>query len=225
MLPLDRGMYIEYPSEEKAYQCPEQFLFGNLFLGSPVTAPVNNENKTVTQTVWLPEGNDWYHFFTGEQYIGGQEISVESPLDIFPLFVKGGYPIPMQPYTDRMASTPINELIIRCYPGKIGEQNSYTLYEDDGLTTDYQKGKFATTELTYSKAQNETTITISPTKNSYEGQLTKRSYRIELPKVNKTANVLVDGKKVKPIFNNESNELVILIKSTDIRRTISVKIL
>ena len=58
MLPLNRGMYIEYPDEEKAYQYPGQFLFGDLLLGAPITAKGEGEKKIATQEVWLPSGSD-----------------------------------------------------------------------------------------------------------------------------------------------------------------------
>jgi alpha-glucosidase (family GH31 glycosyl hydrolase) len=224
MLPLNRGMYIEYPKDENAYRHPEQFLFGDLLLGAPVTTPGFGENKIATQTVWLPEGNSWYHFFTGKRYKGGQEVSVESPLDEFPLFIKGGYPLPMQAYTDRMASTPLKELIIRCYPGEDGCDNSYTLYEDDGLTLDYQKGRFATTKLSYRKDKKETVITIHPTENSYEGQVLKRAYRIELPNGQKEIRISVNGKKIKPLWDKRLNGPVISIPAMDIRKAVNIQI-
>lgn len=89
MIPLNRGLYLEYPSDEKAYQCPGEFLFGDLLLGAPVTMPGEGEQKLVSQEVWLPGGENWYHFFTGKAYQGGRTVTVESPLDEFPLFVKG----------------------------------------------------------------------------------------------------------------------------------------
>ena len=36
---------MEYPSDEKAYQCPGEFLFGDLLLGAPVTMPGEGEQK------------------------------------------------------------------------------------------------------------------------------------------------------------------------------------
>ena len=145
-------MYIEYPDEEKAYQYPGQFLFGDLLLGAPITAKGEGEKKIATQEVWLPGGTDWYNFFTGERQEGGQVIKTKSPLEQFPLFIKGGCPLPMQPYTERMCSTPLTELIVRCYPGKEGANNTYILYEDDGLTQDYLQGKYATTRLKIGRA-------------------------------------------------------------------------
>ena len=49
MIPLNRGLYLEYPSDEKAYQCPGEFLFGDLLLGAPVTMPGEGEQKLVSR--------------------------------------------------------------------------------------------------------------------------------------------------------------------------------
>lgn len=76
----------------------------------------------------------------------------------------------MQPYTERMCSTPLTELTVRCYPGEEGADNTYTLYEDDGLTQDYLAGKYATTRLNYQKTGEQTIITVSPAEGTYEGQ-------------------------------------------------------
>ena len=51
----------------------------------------------------------------------------------------------MQPYGAHMATVILNTLIVRCYPGNDGGNNTYTLYEDDGVTTDYEQGRYATT--------------------------------------------------------------------------------
>ena len=224
MLPLNRGMYIEYPEEEKAYQYPGQFLFGDLLLGAPITTKGKGEKKTATQEVWLPGGTSWYNFFTGEKQEGGQVIKTESPLDEFPLFIKGGHPLPMQPYTERMCSTPLTELTVRCYPGEEGADNTYTLYEDDGLTQDYLAGKYATTRLNYQKTGEQTIITVSPAEGTYEGQPRKRAYRIELPGVTTQARIQVNGKKVRATPDKELNGIVVQVKVTDIRKPVVIKI-
>ena len=224
MLPLNRGMYIEYPDEEKAYQYPGQFLFGDLLLGAPITAKGEGEKKIATQEVWLPGGTDWYNFFTGERQEGGQVIKTKSPLEQFPLFIKGGCPLPMQPYTERMCSTPLTELIVRCYPGKEGANNTYILYEDDGLTQDYLQGKYATTRLNYQKSGGQTIITVSPVEGTYEGQPRKRAYRIELPGIPVQARVSVNGKKARTAPNQELNGVIVPIKVMDIHKPIVIKI-
>lgn len=223
MLPLNRGLYIEYPADQQSYQHPGEFLFGDLLLGAPVTAPGEGEQKIVRQEVWLPGDEEWYHFFNGQSYKGGQTVTVESDLNEFPLFIKGGYPLPMQPYTERMCSTPLTQLIVRCYPGREGADHSYTLYEDDGLTTGYEQGLCATTLLNYRKTDGRTLITIHPAEGSYDGQPQQRAYRIELPGVPAGSPVTVNGKRVKTTFDAALNALIVPVKTMSIRKAVNIQ--
>ncbi len=44
--------------------------------------------------VYLPNGNEWIDYWTGEVYEGGQYIVKEAPLDICPMYVKENSVIP-----------------------------------------------------------------------------------------------------------------------------------
>lgn len=224
MLPLNRGLYIEYPNENEAYKHPGEFLFGDLILGAPITSAGTGENYTVDQPVWFPSGANWYSLFTHQEYKGGTTQTVSSPLEESPVFVKGGWPMPMQPYTERMASTPLTTLVIRCYPGEQGCRNTYSLYEDDGLTMDYTKGSYATTDMTYEKQNDKVTITINPVKGTYDNQPRQRAYRIELPGISSAAKVSVNGQKGKAIAEKSLNGIVINVKKHDIHKGIVVTI-
>lgn len=101
MVPLIRQMYIDYPEADEAYENPQQYLFGDLLLVAPITTPGKGDNKIAAQTVWFPEGDTWYDWFSGKAYPGGQKPGVAKGLDEFPLFARGGWIIPMQPYTPR----------------------------------------------------------------------------------------------------------------------------
>lgn len=221
MLPLNRCMYIDYSHEAEAYRNPQQFMFGDLLLGAPVTIPCGQNGKA-GQKVWLPEGDVWYDLFTGQKYEGGNTIDETYELERFPLFVKGGYLLPMQPYTERMTSTPLIQLVLRCYPGQEGDRHSYLLYEDDGLTTDYEQGKYAETKLEYRQKNGKTELIIHPAKGSYKGQPSKRSYRIELPGTENTRTFRVNGKKVKPIPATQFQGNILEIKPQDIRTKITI---
>lgn len=74
--------------------------------------------------------------------------------------------LPMQPYTPRPASTPLTTLVMRVYPSAGDADNTYTLYEDDGVTRDYERGAYATTQLNYRRAGRVTTVTVRPPKAS-----------------------------------------------------------
>ena len=95
--------------------------------------------------------DDWYDFFTDEKHVGGEIKDIEEDIYTFPVFVKGGYVLPMQPYNRRPTSCELKTLVMRVYPGKDGDVNTFTLYEDDGVSRDYEKGEYAKTTLAYTQ--------------------------------------------------------------------------
>lgn len=224
MLPLNRGLYIEQPEEEASYQHPYEFYFGDLILGAPVTEPGKGADRTVDQQVWFPAGCDWYSLFTGKRFQGGTTATVSCPLEESPVFVKGGWPLPMQPYRERMASAPLDTLVVRCYPGREGDNNIYTLYEDDGLTKDYMKGRFATTDLKYSRTPEAVEVAVAPARGEYEGQPRLRAYEIQLPGLPEKAKVRVNGRRAKAVYDNELQGLRVSVKATPVDRGIVVRV-
>ena len=142
-LPFTRPMLVEFPQDElcNQNQFPYQYMFGEALLVAPV---YDNSGK---RKVYLPEGFRWYDFFTGEILEGGQVVTADTTdLMKLPLFVKEGSIIPLQDERQWMAhGEKYDHLELLYYPGKPG---TYTLYEDDGVTLDYQKGAFATTRFT-----------------------------------------------------------------------------
>ena len=171
--PMISSMYLEYPDDENAYRHPQQYLFGKAFLCAPVTEPM--KNGSAMQKIWIPEGT-YYHFFTNERFCAGDHI-IASPLDEFPLLVRAGVPIPMQAYTSRMTKRSPEELTVRVY---IGENGDFTLYEDDGISSQYENGAWLKTKLAYREKNGFSTITFIPEGKGYDGMPTERSYLLEL---------------------------------------------
>lgn len=176
-LPLVRGMYIEFPDDENAYKFPNQYMFGDSFIVSPITEEGKGDTKIAKKSVWI-KGGDYYNIFNNEKYKDGSIAEITSDINTFPLLVKGGMPIPMQPYSRRMTSEILKTLIIRIYPGESGE---FTLYEDDGISEDYKNENYLKTKMTYKNTQNEISISIEPYGKGYSGMPQLRSYIIELP--------------------------------------------
>jgi len=221
-IPLNRPMYIDYPQQEIAYQMPQQYFFGDLLLVAPIVRAGNGKKKVAPQWVWFPKG-EWYNWFTDEKYSGGIGAkAVWADINEFPLFVKGGYPLPLQPYTPRMTSQLLDTLIIRAYPGLNGVRGSFMLYEDDGLTTNYTKGAFAQTELTYLKNGPKTVITIQPAKGKYEGQVRQRAYRFDLPCTLTADSVFINGQPVTTQYLAERKMNCITAPKQSIRKTLQL---
>ncbi len=178
-VPLTRPMYIEQPDTEEAYENPQEYFFGDNLLVAPITSPGEGPDKVAQQTVWFPPG-EWYDWFTGQHFSGERTERVSADINRFPLYARGGVPMPLQPYTQRMTTAALTNLVVRCYPGADGQSASSTLYEDDGVTTGYLRGESSQTVLTYQRSKNKVTVTLSPSKGSYAGQPEERSYLVEL---------------------------------------------
>jgi len=222
MVPLNRSMYIDYGNDEKAYHNPQQFMFGDLLLAAPITKAGIGSDLTATQNVWFPGSDLWYDYFDGKVYSGGTEAEISKDLNSFPLFVKGGCLLPMQPFSQRPASVKLEKLILRAYPANKDIANTFTLYEDDGISTEYEKERFATTDLTYKSEGNCVRIIIGATKGTYNGQPAKRSYLIELPSTYGIKNLRIGNKKAKPVYDKDKKMYFIEIKKQDIRKVINV---
>jgi len=48
--------------------------------------------KTESREVYLPGGEAWVNFWTGESFEGGRTVTVPAPLDQIPLFVRNQIP-------------------------------------------------------------------------------------------------------------------------------------
>ena len=221
-IPLIRPMYLDYPKDYDAYNSPQQYFFGDAFLAVPINQAGIGENKLACQKVWFPTGT-WYNWFTGER-ISGRERTATVWADIyeFPFYVKGGIPIPMQPYTQRMTTEPLKQLVVRVYPGADGTTGEYTLYEDDGISDEYKDGHYALTKIQYSRKGNNYEIKIAPVKGNYKGQLLKRSYLIEFPGLQKAEGVSVNERSAPFEYDEENFMNKVLVPETNINRAVKV---
>lgn len=122
---------------------------------------------------YLPVGADWYDFWTNERFAGGQTVKQAVPLDRLPLFVRAGSIVPMGPVVQYATEKPDASYEIRIYPGA---DASFTLYEDDNETYDYERGKYATTELKWNDQAR--TLTIGKRSGEFPGMVKKRTFRI-----------------------------------------------
>lgn len=120
----------------------DQYMMGDNILVAPMFT--GEEDRTII----LPSGK-WYDFYDGS-YAGENEIITVAPgLEKIPLFVKDGGIIPMRP-TQRQAPK-IEEkvdLIIRHYGT---QESSFILYDDDGVSFDFEKGQFSEVEIQVKK--------------------------------------------------------------------------
>ena len=170
-VPLLRPLYMDHPCEDEAYKHDGTYLFGDGILVSPVCSPLS-ESGTVESEVWLPEGV-WYDYFTGKRYGSGLH-KVENTLKTFPLFIRAGYPVATQPYTNRMTGEKLREPTFIIYAGASGES---VLFEDDGIC-DLDHCPSRTTKVSYN--ENEGTVTVCTSNTGFFDGIEKRSITLEI---------------------------------------------
>jgi len=149
--PFMRALWMDFSNDKNVYTIGNEYMFGPAFLVAPVT-----QQGQVMKQVYLPSGVDWYNYWTNEKYTGGQTVSVAAPIDQIPLFVRAGSIVPVG---SDIQSTASKQVIseIRIYPGKDGD---FALYDDDGITYDYEKGKgIANAKLHWDDAKKLLTTT------------------------------------------------------------------
>lgn len=141
-----RHLAMDFPGDREALEVDDEFMLGPYLLVAPVTTP-----STYERDVYLPDGL-WYDFWTGKLYSGGRYVRAEAPLDRIPLFVRAGAVLPLAPYGLQSASERVTEYELRVYPGADG---SFTLYDDDGETYDYEKGVYALVPIEWVDAERK----------------------------------------------------------------------
>jgi alpha-D-xyloside xylohydrolase len=163
-----RGLVMDFPNDPKVREIDDEYLFGPAFLVAPVT-----EYEARSRDVYLPAGSDWYDFYTGKRYPGGETIKADAPLERMPLFVRAGAIVPVGPaiqYTNEKPDAPITLFV---YTGANG---TFSLYKDQGTTYDYEHGAFARVPFSYDEAS--ATLTIGKREGSYPGMPAQRTFNI-----------------------------------------------
>ena len=223
MVPLNRSMFIDYGDQKESFSQPQQFTFGDILLAAPISSPGEGPDKVASQTVWFPKGEVWYDYFTHEKRDGGHTAEISKTLDEFPLYVRGGWVLPMQPYTARPATAPLETLVMRVYPSAGDADNTFSLYEDDGISLDYKEGKYATTDLRYTQKGGKATVSVAAAKGGYPGQTLKRSYVLQLPGMKDGAKVKVNGKNVKPEYDKTVGCHVVKVGTTPVSKPVTIE--
>ena len=141
---LMRPLVFDFYNDPKALEQKYEYMFGKALLISPVTEPDVTEWET-----YLPENKGgWYdRIQEGKHYEGGQTVKTEAYT--IPVFAKGGSIVVQYGLNGNPE--------IRVYSG---DNCEFTLYEDDGETTEYQNGKYAKTLIKWD--ENNRTLTIEP---------------------------------------------------------------
>ncbi|MGB6200315.1 MAG: TIM-barrel domain-containing protein [Candidatus Acidiferrales bacterium] len=152
-LPVMRALWLHYPHDPIAVARGDEYLWGRDLLVAPVT-----EKGASTRNLYLPKGF-WYDFWTGEKIEGGREINRAVDLATIPIYARAGAMVPMGPVKQYALQASDAPMTVNIYPGADSE---YVLYEDDGISFDYEKGQATRTRFVWNDRLRECTIEREP---------------------------------------------------------------
>ncbi len=163
-----RALVMDFSHDRNVYDIHDQYLFGPALMVCPVY-----EFEARQRDVYLPSGTGWYDIYTGIYYKGGQRITADASLERIPVFVREGSVIPFGPALQYTGEKPADPIDIYIYGGK---DAFFTLYEDEGINYNYEKGMYSEIGLSYSEKSGE--LTIAERTGEFQGMLKNRSFQV-----------------------------------------------
>ena len=168
---LIEPMYYDSPKDSRAYECPNEYLFGTEMIVCPITEKCDKTTGLAGTKAFLPKGR-YTDIFTGRVYNGNCETYLFRDQSSIPVLAREGAIIPLDCQCDTNSTANPEMLEILIARGN----NSFTLYEDDGETLEYKNGAFCETKYTVSDSSNSLVFTVSPATGMLSLIPEKRSY-------------------------------------------------
>jgi len=176
-------LYYREPEKDCAYESEGVYTFGTELVVAPVTEPADVRTKRAETEFYLPEGF-WTDFFTDEVRKGGRAVKLHRALEHQNVFAKEGAIVVLAADAMQPADRNPDAFDIRVYAGA---DNLYTLYEDDGLSSDYRRGDRHETRFALICEKRKITLRIMPDKTVKTYVPARRSYAVTFVNVAGTA--------------------------------------
>ena len=177
-----RGLMMDFNGDRNVCDIKDQWMFGPALMACPV-----GYYKARSRTVYFPYKCGWYDLYTGQKvmdavqtelgYVLGNQrrMVVDAPYDRIPVFVREGSIIPFGPEIQYCDEKPAELINLYVYAGQNG---TFQLYEDEGTNYNYEKGKYATIDITYDDATK--TVSFGARKGQFNGMLKNRQFNVVL---------------------------------------------
>ena len=167
---LMRPLVMDFNGDKEIEDSGNQWMFGPALMACPV-----GYYKARNRSVYFPEQCGWYNLYTNEYIEGGQRLVVDAPYEQIPVFVREGAIIPFGPEMEWSDEKPAELINLYIYAGEDGE---FQLYEDEGTNYNYEKGKYATIDISYD--DDAKTVSFSARKGQFPGMLKNRRFNVVL---------------------------------------------
>ena len=182
-----RGLAMDFGDDSNVRGIGNQWMFGPSLMACPVDC-----YKARSRQVYLPKQTGWYNFYTGSHFAGGQTIETDAPYSRIPVFVPEGAIIPFGPEIQWSDERQPDTICLYVYAGRNGH---FQLYEDEGTNYNYEKGRYATIDISYD--DHAKTLVIGDRKGEFEGMLRTRRFNVILVSEGNGKPLDFDGRQGK----------------------------
>ncbi len=196
--PVMPPLVFSYQSDPAVRELGDEKL-----LGRDLLVATESIDGSATRDVYLPAGT-WTNFHTNERITSTGEWIRDVALRVsgvfrLPLFARAGAIIPemvvdeqtMNAEGRRQDGSERDDLVVRVYPDETA--SSFTLYEDDGTTTDYETGAVRTTRIEQRETADRVTVSIAASSGTFDGALPSRVYSVEVIPETSVLSVSLNG--------------------------------
>lgn len=192
-LPLVRPMNFYTPESSVYDDITDQYLWGR----DVMVAPVLNQGATSRRIVFPLEGK-WIDYNEPTKvFAAGDTVEYAAPLEVLPLFVRGGAFIPKADYKmNNTGDYRQDKYTVNYYPVK-GETSTFTMYQDDLKSAgNLADNSYRLITFTGDYTTDALTLAIDGS-GSFTGAPDAINFDFAVYNVDKPAEVTVDGKVLK----------------------------
>ena len=209
--PLIEPIYYKNPEMYDDDLYKHSYYFGSEMFVSPIISKKDYVMNRVIHKLYIPEGT-WYDYYSGKKYIGNKKYVSFYKDEEYPVFVKAGAIIPLSLNKYNDTSVPTN-MEIDVFPGN---SNSYSIYEDDGVTDGYKEGKYLISNIEFLYKKNNYSLTILPVKGVTGIAPKTRNYKIKFNNTKIVAKVLTYSGSDRIHNYSYSDDKTLIVEVNDV---------
>ncbi|KAK1293326.1 hypothetical protein QJS10_CPB17g00025 [Acorus calamus] len=211
-IPVLRPLWMEFPSDQAAFNISDTFLVGDSLL---VRGVYNEGEKSVS--VYLPGKQSWYDLRSGASYTGGTSYKLDVSLDSIPCFQRAGTIVPRKDRFRRSSSQMTNDPYTLVIALNSSLEAEGELYIDDGKSYNFENGAYIHRRFVFSNGKlTSTSIAPANTKGKFSSDcVVERVILMGLPRWGKNAlvepgNIKVDA-ELGPLTLRPGSKLSVLV--------------
>ncbi len=154
--PMIRPTFYDFQDDPHSFEENDEMMLGANLLVAAVVEPGARERR-----VWLPQSTEWFDFWSGDRYAGGQEIVLPAPWEHPPLLARAGAILPLN-VAEQHFNARAEARGFALFAPAIGSFRD-AFFEDDGLSEGYRDGQCGRWEVAMTCSADTISVSVAAT--------------------------------------------------------------